>query len=192
VTRTISKDDLARLSIRRYEGPVRLVETAHDLDRARRELEEEPVVGLDTETRPAFRKGEIYRPSLAQVAAANAVYLFPLQRLDCSGMLAELLERESTVKTGIGLIDDFSKLRLTFPFVEKNVVELSSAAKRHGVAQPSVRTLAGLFLGFRVTKGQSTSNWGRAHLTPAQILYAATDAWVCRELYLRFRERGIV
>ncbi len=185
---TITREELAQLTVRRYEGPVHLAATVHDLEKARNEFRHEAVVGLDTETRPAFRKGEVHRPSLAQVATSRSVYLFPLQKLDCAPVLTELLEDEKIVKAGIGLRDDFSKFRMCFPFEEKNAVELSTIAKRHGVEQPSARSLTGLFLGFRITKGQSTSNWGRVHLTPNQILYAATDAWVCRELYLRFQE----
>jgi ribonuclease D len=187
IPKTITREELAQLPIRRYEGPVHLVATPHDLDRARHEFRREHVVGLDTETRPAFRKGESHLPSLAQVATSHAVYLFPLKRLDSADVLTELLENPAIAKAGIGLRDDFAKLRMRFPFEEKSAVDLSAVARRHGVEQPSVRNLAGLFLGFRVPKGQSTSNWGRAELTPHQIIYAATDAWVCRELYLCFQ-----
>lgn len=187
----ISKEDLMQLPMRRYEGPVRLVKTPEELQEAREALHAEKVVGLDTETRPSFRKGESYLPSLAQVATSDAVYLFPLKRLDCSEVLIELLQNRHVAKAGIGLRDDFSKLRLRFAFEEKRIIELSEAAKKQGMGQPSARNLTALFLGFRITKGQSTSNWGRAELTPQQVLYAATDAWVCRELYLCFQQRGI-
>ena len=72
------------------------------------------------------------------------------------------------------------------------MVDLGIAAKRHGLEQSGVRNLAGLFLGFRIPKGAKTSNWSRPRLTQQQIVYAATDAWACRELYLRFRELGLV
>lgn len=189
---TISRDELAQLTVRRYEGPVCVVATPDDLDRVRHELRRERVVGLDVETRPSFRKGEVHRPSLVQVAASHGVTLFPLRRLDCAGVLTELFENASLAKAGIGLGQDFTKLRMIFPFQEQNVVDLSMVAKRHGVTQPSVRNLAGLFLGFRITKGQSTSNWGRATLTEKQIAYAATDAWVCRELYRCFEKQGFL
>jgi ribonuclease D len=187
-----SKDKLAQLTVRRYEGSVCLVVTSHDLDRARHEFRREHVVGLDTETQPAFRKGEAYLPSLVQVATSRAVYLFPLKRLDFAEALTELLENPAIAKAGIGLGHDFTKLKMRFPFEEKNVVDLSAVARRHGMEQTGVRNLAALFLGFRITKGQKTSNWGRAELTQNQILYAATDAWVCRELYLCFQKQGLI
>lgn len=187
-----TKDEIAQLAVRRYEGSVCLVATSHDLDRARQELRREQVVGLDTETRPAFRKGEAHLPSLVQVATSHAVYLFLLKRLDFAEALTELLENSAIVKAGIGLGHDFTKLKMRFPFEEKNVVDLSAIARRHGMEQTGVRNLAALFLGFRIAKGQKTSNWGRAELTQNQILYAATDAWVCRELYLCFQKQGLI
>lgn len=192
MTSKIDKAELAQLAVRRYEGPLCLVETLHDLDRARREFRREHVVGLDTETQPKFRVGQAHLPSLVQVASAHAVYLFPLKRLDCADALTELLENPAIAKAGIGLGHDFAQLKKHFPFEEQNVVDLSAVAKGHGMEQTSVRNLAALFLGFRVTKGQKTSNWGRRELTQNQIIYAATDAWVCRELYLCFQKRGFL
>ena len=189
---TLAREDLAKLSIRSYEGFIRVVSTEDDLHEARRELHQEYLVGIDTESRPTFRKGEFYPTSLVQVATSKAVFLFSLQRIDCSEVLIDLLQNTAIVKTGIGLAQDFAKLKLGFPFEEKNVVDLSEVARHHGVKQPSVRTLTGLFLGFRITKGQSTSNWGREELSEKQIVYAATDAWVCRELFLRFQQIGFV
>lgn len=192
IAETIAKADLAQLEIRRYGGPVCLVSTPQDLDHARQEILCEQVVGIDTETQPTFQKGQIHLPSLVQVAGSRAVYLFQLKRLDVTDTLRELLENPAIAKAGIGLSHDFSKLKACFPFEEKNVVDLSAIAQGQGMKQTGMRNLAALFLGFRVTKGQSTTNWARVELTSNQILYAATDAWVCRELYLCFQERGFL
>jgi len=151
-------------------------------------IRQESVVGLDTETRPAFRKGESHLPCLVQVATARAVYLFALQRMDCSRPLAELLADPLIVKAGVSLAHDLRQLKLVFPFEPAAVVDLGVAARERGVGQSGVRNLAANFLGFRIPKGNRTSNWAARRLSPAQITYAATDAWACRELYLRFRE----
>jgi ribonuclease D len=187
----ISHDQLAALPIRRYEGPVHLVETAEDLERAAQDLRNESVVGFDTETRPAFKPGESYLPCLAQAATARAVHIFPLARLDCSSVVTELLSRSETIIVGVSLADDLKKLKLLFPFEEASIVDAGIVAKRHGVRQSGLRNLAGIFMGFRVPKGKRTSNWAARHLSEAQITYAATDAWACRELYLRYRELGL-
>ena len=190
--RGISRDDLANLPVRRYEGTVSLVATARELDQARADIRQERIVGLDTETRPSFRKGESHLPCLVQAATARAVYLFQLNRLDVFPALVELLARRDTVKAGIGLAHDLRQLKLVFPFTVDNVLDLGVVARRRGLGQTGVRNLAGMFLGFRIPKGNRTSNWAAPRLSPAQINYAATDAWACRELYLRFESLGLL
>jgi ribonuclease D len=192
IPRAITREDLAALPIRRYEGDVMLVATVADLERAHAELQAEQVVGLDTETRPAFRKGESYLPCLIQVAGASKVYVFQLSQVDCSAAMAELLGSPAIVKAGIGLKYDLAQLKLRFPFDASAVLDLGDVAKRHGFQQSGVRNLAGLFLGFRISKGAQTSNWAARHLTAQQIQYAATDAWACRELYRRFQDLGML
>jgi ribonuclease D len=190
--RSISRDDLADLPIRRYEGTVSLVATAKELEQARADLRQERVVGFDTETRPSFKKGEHHLPCLVQAATARAVYLFQLSRLDVFPALVELLARGETVKAGVGLAHDMRQLKLVCPFTVNNVLDLGVVARRRGLGQTGVRNLAGILLGFRIPKGNRTSNWATPRLSPAQITYAATDAWACRELYLRFESLGLL
>jgi len=190
--RHISKEEVTTLPVRRYEGEVRLVETADQLEQAIADLRGESAVGFDTETRPAFRVGESYLPCLVQMATAQAVYLFQLARMDFSAPLAELLGSPRIAKAGVSVADDIRKLKLVFPFAEQAVLDLGNVARRHGLKQTGVRNLAGLFLGFRIPKGTKTSNWAAPRLSPQQIAYAATDAWACRELYVRFRELGLL
>jgi ribonuclease D len=188
----ISREDVNALPIRRYEGEVRVVVDQAGAADALKSILQDDVVGFDTETRPAFRAGESYPPSLAQVATARAVYLFQVRHREAAQAVAEMLAAEHVVKAGVGLKDDLKALRQLVEFAEKSVVDLGSAATRHGLKQTGVRNLVGLFLGFRIPKGTKTTNWARVELTPQQIAYAATDAWACRELYLAFRNRGLV
>ena len=190
--RSISREDMAKLPIRRYDGRVCLVATPGDLEEARADLRQESIVGLDTETRPAFKKGESHLPALVQVATARAVYLFQLRRTEVFPVLAELLSEPRTIKAGVSLADDLRALKRVFPFEEKNMLDLGLVARRSGFEQTGVRNLAGILLGFRIPKGTKTSNWAARELSAAQIAYAATDAWACRELYLRFQGLGLL
>ena len=192
IARSISREDMAKLPIRRYAGRVCVVATPEDLEEARADLRSEAVVGLDTETRPAFRKGESYLPCLVQAATARAVYLFQLRRTEVFPVLAGLLSDPRTVKAGVSLADDLRALQQVFAFAGKNILDLGDAARSSGSRQTGVRNLAGIFLGFRVPKGTRTSNWAARELSAAQITYAATDAWACRELYLRFQTLGML
>jgi ribonuclease D len=184
----ISREEMSELPIRRYEGPVHVVAGRPDLEHAMQDILQETVLGFDTETRPAFRPGESYLPSIAQFATARAVYLLQVQQPDLFGAMREILSSESIVKAGVSVTDDLRSLKKVFEFDERAVVDLGKVAKRHGLGQTGVRNLAGMFLGTRIPKGAKTTNWAARHLTPQQVVYAATDAWACRELYLRFEE----
>ena len=190
--RAISREEMALLPIRRYEGEVCLVATSRDLERALADIRQESVVGFDTETRPAFTKGESHLPCLVQAATARAVYLFQLRQPDVFQVVAELLAAPRIVKVGVALANDLRPLKLLFPFTEQNVLDLGVVARRCSLTQTGLRNLAGIFLGFRIPKGARTSNWAAPRLSAMQITYAATDAWACRELYLHFQSLGLV
>jgi ribonuclease D len=191
IRRSLSREEINALPIRRYEGEVRVIAHAHEAAPALADILQETLVGFDTETRPAFRPGESYPPSLAQVATARAVYLFVLRERSLAAAVAQVLSEERIVKAGVALSDDLKALKKLVEFAEKSVVDLGKAAARAGLKQTGVRNLAGLLLGFRIPKGTKTSNWARSKLTGQQIAYAATDAWACRELYLRFQSLSL-
>lgn len=192
VFREISREDMLNLPVRRYEGEIVLVATRQQLARAEKDLLHEKVVGFDTETRPAFKKGESYPPCLVQLATADAVYLFQLRETFVFPLIAELMAASHIVKAGVSVADDLRGLKTVFPFADKNVIDLGKAARNSGMKQTGVRNLAGMLLGFRITKGNKTSNWAAHTLTPAQINYAATDAWACRALYLSFQSHRLL
>jgi ribonuclease D len=192
IPRSISREDLAQLPVRRYEGRIVLVAMPEELEEARSDLQEETVVGLDTETRPSFKKGEVHLPCLVQVATARAVYLFQLRRTETHPLLAAMLSDPRIVKAGISLKDDLRALKQVFAFEEDRLLDVGTVARSAGLQQTGVRNLAGILLGFRIPKGTKTSNWAARELSPAQIAYAATDAWACRELFLRFESLGLL
>jgi ribonuclease D len=188
--RAISREEMAALPLRRYCGEVCFVDSETALARATADFEHERVVGFDTETRPSFVKGEHYLPSLVQVATARAVFIFPLRYRESHRVLAMLLDLPRIVKAGVAVGRDVQELKELFDFAGHNVVDIGRLARRAGLEQTGVRNLAGLLLGFRVPKGAKTTNWAAARLTPVQIEYAATDAWVSRELMLEFERLG--
>jgi ribonuclease D len=187
----VTREQIAALPIGRYEGEVVLVDSPALLERAVADLAAERVIGWDIETRPAFRKGESYPPSLVQMATARAAYLFQLRRMDFSAALQAVFGAEHSIKAGISVKDDLKALKTLFPIEERSVVDAGQVAKRAGLEQTGMRNLAGIFLGFRIPKGTKTTNWSVQKLSPQQIAYAAMDAWACRELYLKFESLGI-
>jgi len=189
--RSISKDEINALPIRRYEGPIVLVASTAEVERALADFAGERLAGFDTETRPTFKVGQKHPVALVQVATHRAVYLFQLSRIDCAPVMRELLQSQST-KAGVGIGDDIKALRELFAFEPQGIADLGAMARRKGYERSGVRALAAMFLGFRIPKGTKTSNWAAPRLSPQQIAYAATDAWACRELYLRFETLGLI
>ena len=190
--RAISREDMADLPIGRYDGDVYLVRTTEDLERALEDFRQESFVGFDTETRPSFKTTDRHLPCLIQAATARAVYLFRLRQESDFHVPSQLLARPGTLKVGIGLEDDIRALKLLHPFEDKSMLDLGNVARHCGLAQTGVRNLAGMFLKIRIPKSTKTSNWAAPKLSAAQIGYAATDAWVCRELFLQFRSLGMI
>src|SRR5438309_1193959 len=107
----ISREDISDLPIRRYGGSICIVAAPADLHRAMQDIGQAGVVGFDTETRPAFRPGESYLPSLVQFATAEAVYLLQVQQQDYSSAMREIFSTESIVKVGVSVMDDLRNLK---------------------------------------------------------------------------------
>jgi len=167
-----------------YEGPIHLIRSPEQLAEALPALQCERVLGFDTETRAAFRKGESYPPSLLQFATASAVWLVQLRGFITLDGLADLLGSTPQLKAGVGLDYDLRKLREHYVFKPAGFVDLAQMSDLAGFRANGLRGLAAQVLGLRVTKQMKCTNWARTELTSQQIRYAATDAWVSREIFL--------
>lgn len=188
----LSKAEINQLPIRRYDGPIHLIQNPDDAKRATAALGDESLLGFDTETRAVFRAGDSYSPSLLQLAGAEAVYLFQLNLTGLTPELCGILSSPDVIKAGVAIRDDLKELRKMVPFEPAGFVELAKYAKKANIKNLGLRGLGALLLGFRISKGAQVSNWAKRELTPAQIAYAATDAWVGREIYLAMDRRGLI
>lgn len=185
----MGRDEINLCPIRRYEGPVHVVRSPEELTEALRLLERETLLGFDTETRPAYHKGQSYPPALLQLAGEQAVFLFQLKHLGLPPPLRSILAEPGIIKAGVALDHDLRELRKLAPFAPAGFTDLGRMAREAGLKNHGLRGLAAVLLGFRIGKANRTSNWSRDILDPGQIRYAATDAWVGRELYLRMVNR---
>ncbi|MBU0483125.1 MAG: 3'-5' exonuclease domain-containing protein 2 [Proteobacteria bacterium] len=190
--RRMTRDEINEMPIRGYNGTIKLVRTEEELERAVEELSMESVLGFDTETRPAYVKGQSYPPALIQLAGAKTVYLIQLKQLKFPGKLRKILENKNIIKAGVSISFDLQQLKELGPFTEAGFVELADLAKEIGIRNHGLRGLSAVLLNFRISKGAQRSNWATEELTNKQIRYAATDAWVGRELYLGFKDMGFV
>jgi ribonuclease D len=181
--RRITKDEINACPLVRWNGPVQVIGTAEALAGAVERLAAERLLGFDTETRPAFRKGESHPPALLQLAGETEVFIFQLRHLGLPAPLRALLADPGIVKAGVAPAHDLRELQQLAPFEPAGFADLGRLAKQAGLQNHGLRGMAAVLLGCRIAKGAQTSNWAQDKLTPMQIQYAATDAWLGRELY---------
>lgn len=181
---SVSDDDLRKLPLIQFEGRVTLVDSMQRFRQAIREIDKPAVLGFDTETKPSFRKGRRYRVSLLQLADDKRAWLFRLNMIGMPPELTALLSDERIIKTGVAIHDDIKALRSLAPFEPGGFVDLQTVVAAHGIKQLGLKKLSAIILGYSISKSQQTSNWEAPALTEPQQLYAATDAWVCRKIYL--------
>lgn len=181
---SITDDDLRKLSLLQFEGKVTLVDDMQKFHRAIREMGRPAILGFDTETKPCFKKGRRHKVSLLQLADDNRAWLFRLSMIGLPQELTALLADENIIKTGVAIHDDIKALRSLTPFVPGGFVDLQTVVADHGIKQLGLKRLSAIVLGYSISKSQQVSNWEAPALTEPQQLYAATDAWVCRRIYL--------
>lgn len=171
-----------------FSGKITLVSSEESEEKALARLSSESLVGFDTETRPSFKKGEFYHVALIQLSTFHQAFLFRINKYGLTPAMAGFLGNKSVAKVGVGIRDDFSALRKIKEFQPASFVDLSLQAQGLGILKTGVRNLTNLLLAARISKSQQTSNWERKELTEKQMVYAATDAWICLELYQKLAQ----
>ncbi|OUR99715.1 histidine kinase [Halobacteriovorax marinus] len=187
----ISKDEINELEMLKFDGPIEVVTDVERALEVAKLLENESVLGFDTETKPSFKKGEYYDISLLQLSTKTHIYLFRLNKFKFPKELAELLSNKEIAKVGVAVRDDIKGLQKLQAFKDQSFFDLATKAKEIGVENFGLRALCAIFLGFRLSKKAKLSNWEQDTLTQAQIHYAACDAWVGHEIYVRMESKDM-
>lgn len=185
--KTITKDEVNELELNKYRGEIVLVDQEEDVDAAIAEILEDDLLGIDTEARPAFKRGQYNPLALIQIATANRVFLFRTNKIGFPQPLREVFNREDLLKIGIALLDDVRDLKRLGEVEPQSMFDLNVYCPSLGFEKIGARNLSAMILGFRISKSQQTSDWEAEKLSIQQMEYAATDAWICREIYGRLK-----
>ena len=175
------------MSVVEFTGQVVIVDTTRAAEMAVDSLFQEPIVGIDTETRPAFRKGIIHEVALLQVSTHDVCYLFRLNKIGLTPAIVQLLSSDSPAMVGLSLSDDLLRLRQRCDFTPGNFIDLQDEVARFGIQDRGLRKLYANFFQQKISKRQQLSNWEAPVLSDRQVVYAATDAWACLMLYEEFQ-----
>ncbi|MCD4793574.1 MAG: 3'-5' exonuclease domain-containing protein 2 [Bacteroidales bacterium] len=179
----IPKESIIKLPVKSFEGEIYLIDNKRDIPFAIDELKNQTIVGFDTETRPAFKKGEFHNVALLQLATGEKVFLFRLNKIGLPKELASILSDKNIIKTGVAIRDDIKALQKLQRFNPEGFIELQKYVDEFGIEDNSLKKITGNVLGFRISKGARLTNWENNKLSAAQLKYAATDAWVSYEIY---------
>ena len=151
-------------------------------------LRNQTVIGFDTETKPSFSSGSPrHHVALLQLSGGEKAYIFRLNMLGLPAPLASLLADDRILKIGAAVKDDVRGLMYYRKFSPRGFVDLQAIVGEYGITDKSVRKMSAIILGKKVSKTQQLSNWEAPQLSGAQLKYAAIDAWVCREMYLKLK-----
>lgn len=178
---------MEKLGFASFPGKIHVIDSVGaEFNRAIAYLRAQKVIGFDTETRPTFSQDQPrYGVSLLQLSGPDKAFLFRINNMGMHRRLCNLMASDKIVKVGAAIHDDIRGLQRKHGFEPASFVDLQKIVWEWGIRDKSVKKMAAIILGFRVSKTQQLSNWEAEKLSESQCRYAATDAWVCREMFLK-------
>jgi ribonuclease D len=184
---TITPKDLEKLEYASFPGKIQVIDSVGtEFNRAIAYLRSQKIIGFDTETRPCFSQDQPrYGVALLQLSGPEKAFLFRINRMGMHRRLCNLLASEKIVKVGAAIHDDIRGLQKLHGFTPGGFVDLQKIGWEWGIRDKAVKKMSAIILGFRISKTQQLSNWEADVLSESQCRYAATDAWVCRQMYLK-------
>lgn len=188
----ISKESISDFPVNHYKGEIIIVDEIEAIDIAYSYLIKQEILGIDTESKPTFKKGVSSIVSLIQIATHEKVFLFRINKIGFHKKIIQILESNQIVKVGIALHDDIKDLNSISKFKANKILDLNRIAEKLGFKSIGAVKLSILILGFRISKKVRLSNWENEVLSQEQINYAATDAWICYLIYKKLLDENKV
>ncbi|MBT3981638.1 MAG: 3'-5' exonuclease domain-containing protein 2 [Bacteriovoracaceae bacterium] len=188
----IEKSEIKHFPIVEFTGPIIVVDSEDQVSSAIKELKAQRILGIDTESKPSFKKGESYSVSLLQFSTEDKAYLFRLNKIGFPEGLLEILEDKNIFKIGLALLDDIRGLKKLADFHPQSLIDLGEVAANLKIITQGLQSLTGIFLKQRLSKKYKLTNWQAPDLGPRQLVYAATDAWICLILFDHLIENNLV
>jgi ribonuclease D len=181
----ITGEELSGYDLSWFKGDIVVVDNVITFQQSFPRLLNSKILGFDTETRPSFRKWRKNKVSLIQLANNDVACLFRINKIGIPEELMDLLTNPNVIKAGVAIHDDIRFLSRVKKFSPSGFVDLQKFVKDYGIQSAGLKKLAAIILGFRISKQQQVTNWEADQLTEAQQIYAATDAWVCFQIYTK-------
>ncbi len=174
-----------------FPGKIHLISSNQDLQAASTLMNSAQIFGFDTETKPSFKKGEVYKIAILQLATETDAFIIQMQRIHQYEIIKNIFENKDIIKVGAAIRDDIKQLQKTFAFMPENFIEIQTLAKTAGLENFGLKGMTEEILNSTITKGPKMTNWQAFELTDRQIMYAATDAWIGLILYQKLLENKL-
>ena len=184
---SILPEEIEKLPAGAFPGEIHIIEkTGLGYAKAIAYLMSQKIIGFDTETRPVFASNMPHHDvALLQLSGPDKAFLFRVNKLGMRKLMCAVLSNPDIIKVGAAVHDDVRGLQHYHKFEARNFVDLQKIGSEWGIRDKSVKKMSAIILGCRISKTQQLSNWEADELSKSQQLYAATDAWICREMYLK-------
>lgn len=179
----IDKETISTFPLVHFNGKIHVVDSVPQIRKALDFLQKQPLVGFDTETRPSFKKGEHHKVALLQISTDSECFLFRVNKTGMSQDLLQYLSSEENLKVGLSLHDDFNAMRRRAMFEPGGFIDLQDIVADYLIGEMSLQKIFAILFEEKISKGQRITNWEAQPLTPAQMQYAAIDAWACLRIY---------
>ena len=181
----IKPEEIEKLDLASFNGETHIIDSLDkEFDNAIRYLKNKNIIGFDTETRPCFSPNQPkYGTALLQLSGAEKAFLFRINKIGMQPKLCRILADNKIIKVGAAVADDIKGLQKYQNFKPGGFVDLQKIVGDYGIKDKSVKKMSAIILGVRISKTQQLSNWEAKNLSEPQQRYAATDAWICREMY---------
>ena len=179
----IDKEVLQKMPMQVFEGQVIVIEQPEQVAEAVNYLLKQKIVGVDTESRPSFKRGIHYPTALVQIADRKRCFLFRLTHIGMPQELADFFSNPNICKVGLAFKDDINGLRRRRNFIPANCIDIQKIVPQYGLLDLGLQKLFAICFGRKISKAQQLTNWENSHLTPEQARYASTDAWATLLIY---------
>lgn len=190
---SITKEELNEFPHEFYPGSIVVVDTVVLLKKAMAFLNQQRIVGIDTETRPVFTKGKKNKVALLQISNEDVCFLLRLNHVGFPNEISNFFKNPHITKIGLSLKDDFLMLRARCSTLEpRGFIDLQDFVRAFGVEDSSLQKIYAILFGKKISKSQRLSNWEAEQLTTAQQNYAALDAYACLKIYFELNSGNVI
>lgn len=189
---SITKEEINQLPLLQFGGEILIANTLDEAEGYASYFLNQPLIGFDSETKPCFKKGETRPIALIQIATEDKACLFRICKTGITPSLKKIMEEEGIRKVALDPVFELKKLEAEYGIQSRGFIDAARISKQLKSSTHGLKGLAGLFLRGRISKTCQVSNWEKKELSPSQLVYAATDAWICLLLFREWEKQNLL